>query len=247
MAVALVPAYLLHRRPYRESSWLLEAFSRDHGRVGLIARGVGRPGSPRRGLLQPFLPLLLSWSGRGELATLTAIESESRPRALSPARLLSGLYLNELLLRLLVRQDPHPGLFEAYRQALAGLADAADEEAVLRRFELRLLAELGYALTLTHELRSGRPLRPQQHYRYHPETGATPVTGAGEGIIISGHSLLALSRDELHEPSVRRDAKRLLRGALNLRLERPLHSRRLLAALRRRFTAESEEPRDEAN
>ena len=130
-SVNLQPAYVLHQRPYRESSLLLEVFSRDYGRLGLVARAAKRARSPWRGLLQQFRQLLLSWSGRGELMTLAGAELADSGPSLTGRGLLSGFYLNELLMRLVQRNDPHPTLFEAYRSALVGLVAAGREEAVL--------------------------------------------------------------------------------------------------------------------
>lgn len=234
MRVALAPAFVLHRRPYRETSLLVEAFAREHGRLGLIARSAARSRSGLRALLQPFVPVLLSWSGRGELATLTAAESWGRPCRLPPARLLSGLYLNELLIALLARQDPHPELYDAYHETLDQLARGDDEQPSLRRFEVTLLARLGYGLQLEREADTGRPIRSDRRYRYLPDRGPLAVTDASGGIIISGGSLLALAAGQLDEPEILREVKMLTRAALAARLDKPLQSRALLSALHRR-------------
>ena len=151
--VLLQSAFILHRRPYRNTSLLLEAFSQEQGRLGLVARGVVAPKSRLKGLLQPFTPLLLSWTGVGELATLTTAEETALPIALPPNRGLAGLYVNELLVRLLPRLDPLPSLFVAYETLLAELATAPGEEPPLRRFEKRLLEELGYDRPIGAEYR----------------------------------------------------------------------------------------------
>ncbi len=147
-AVTLQSAYVLHHRPYRESSLLLEVFSRDYGRVGLVARAAKRPRSPWRGTLQPFRSLLLSWTGRGELMTLADAELTESGPFLRGRGLLSGFYMNELVMRLLQRHDPHPALFEAYRSALKGLAAAGSEEGVLRVCAKRLVYSSGSAFVL---------------------------------------------------------------------------------------------------
>lgn len=236
MRVALDRALILHRRPYRDTSLLVEAFSCEHGRVGLVARGANRGRGRLRGLLRPFAPLLLSWSGRGELLTLTGAEEQQQALWLPAGRLLSGLYLNELLIALLARHDPHPLLFDDYWQALNGLADAEDEESVLRRFEVRLLARLGYGLQLEREADGDAPIQAGQTYRYVLEQGPLSAATGADGITISGHSLLALARGDLTEPEVLREAKRLTRAALATHLDKPLRSRALLSALRRRST-----------
>lgn len=238
----LEPAYILHHQPYRDSSLLLETFTPGHGRIALIARGARRPKSRLHGLLQPFQPLLASWSMRGELGTLTAVEPRDgdgpRGRAL-----ISGFYMNELLMRLLHRHDPHPGLFAVYESALRRLAapglSAPGEQSVLRLFELTLLRELGYGLVLDHEITGGDPIRSEEVYDYYPELGpvrtdATAETGAGDYAVrarpvrLHGGSLLALARGELCDAVHLHEAKRLMRTVLDARLGgRPLASRRL--------------------
>ena len=235
MQIVLQPAFVLHRRPYRDTSLLLEALTPEQGRLGLVARGVRSRRSRWQGLLQPFQPLLLSGAGKGELLTLTAVEEAGRPLPPPPARWLSGLYVNELLLRLLPRHDPHPGLFAAYQAVLEALTGPVAEEVALRIFEKRLLAELGYGLLLDAEADSGAPIVAERVYRYVLEQGPCSVTRTAGGILISGKSLLALRQENLADAGVLREAKRLTRAALGVYLQgRPLQTRKLLAALRRR-------------
>jgi DNA repair protein RecO (recombination protein O) len=231
--VELEPAYLLHQRPFRESSALLEVFSATHGRVGLVARGVRSARSRRQGELQPFRPLRLSWQSRGELGTLTGVEVDGSASPLRGRALYSGFYLNELLIRLLARHDPHAGLFDTYRFSLRELAGAADVEPVLRRFEIRLLADAGYALQLECDALSGEELQPDRFYDYHLESGPVMLDGAGNGsFVFSGASLMAMAAGELSGEPVLRDAKRLLRSALKLYLgDKPLKSRELFKPL----------------
>lgn len=214
MRVLLQPAFVLHRRPYRDTSLLLEVFSQDHGRLGLVARGAAAHRSRLKGLLQPFAPLLLSWSGAGELATLTAAEEAGCPIPLPPHRVLAGLYINELLLRLLPRLDPHPGLFAAYQRLLAELAAVPGEEPPLRRFEKRLLEELGYGLTLDCEAASGAPIVAEEQYCYVLDRGPLAADRVQTGVPISGRGLLALRDGLLTDPAVLREVKRLTRAAL---------------------------------
>ncbi len=233
MRVSLQPAFILHRRPYLNSSLLLEAFSREHGRLGLVARGAMSARSRLKGLLQPFAPLLLSWSGAGDLATLTAGEEAGRPMALPANRVLAGLYANELLVRLLPRHDPQPGSFLAYKTLLSELVTAPDAEPPLRRFEKTLLQELGYGLSLDREAVGGGPIIAEQHYRYVLDRGPLLASQAETGVPISGRSLLALRDGIPADPAVLKEIKRLIRAALAQQLRgRVLKTRELYRARR---------------
>ncbi len=216
---------MLHHYPYRDSSLLVEIFSRDHGRVGLVARGARSPKSRWHSQLQILQPLLLSWNMRGELGTLTGAEGRAAAPVRQGNKVLCACYLNELLLRLLSRHDPHAALFAAYEQALAGL-DLAEEPA-LRYFEKHLLQELGYGLLLDCEFESDRPIDPAALYEYRLEQGPVPCHLQGsEGIYLHGTSLLALAGECLEEQQALRDVKKLTRAALSLYLgARPLKTR----------------------
>jgi len=229
----MVPGYVLHQRPYRESSALLEVFTESHGRVGLVARGVRSARSRQRGDLQPLRPLRLSWHSRGELGTLTGVEADGPPVSLRGAALYSGFYLNELLVRLLARQDPHADLYHCYQSSLQGLSSTPAIEPVLRVFEKRLLEEIGYGLLLDVEVQHGEPVQPQLYYDYHLESGPVPVAGPqARGFVFQGASLLALAREDFVTDQVLLDAKRLLRSALTLYLgDKPLKSRELFQQL----------------
>ena len=227
--IDLEPALVLHARPWRESSLLVEAFSRGHGRLGLIARGARRPKSRMRGLLQPFIPLLLSWRGRSELATLTGADTEGGFPPLAGSAAIVGLYLNELLLRFLHRHDPEPVLFDHYLAALDGIAHGSDPEPVLRIFEKRLLEAAGYALELKREAHSGRAIEPEGRYRYTADSGPERWSGgASPGVGVSGSTLLALAREEITDPRALAEAKHLMRSIIDERCGgRALLSRRL--------------------
>lgn len=224
-----VAGYVLHQRPYRESSALLEIFTRTHGRVGLVARGVRSARSTRRGDLQPFRQLQFSWHSRGELGTLTTVETDGRIGDLQGKSLYSAFYLNELLMRLMARHDPHPELFAAYSASLQALANGDEVEVVLRQFEIQLLQELGYGLQLEYDTETGEALAEDARYDYHLESG--PVRAEANmsgGFLFRGASLLAMARGELNAPGVLPDAKRLMRAALKLYLgDKPLKSREL--------------------
>lgn len=238
--VSLQPAYVLHRRPYRDTSALLDVFTPDFGRVGLVARGARRAKSRSAAWLQPFQPVWVSWSGSGDLPTMSAVEGAGAARWLTGAALMSGLYLNELLVRLLHRFDPHPELFACYEAALDRLAQTPEQtaesalEASLRIFEKRLLAEIGYGLVLEHEAGSGAPIEADRVYAYHVGEGPLPHNETGEAestLSIRGATLLDIARECLDDAESLREAKRLMRAALAAQLgNKPLASRRLFAA-----------------
>lgn len=217
--VSLSPGYVLHQRSWRETSRIVEVWSRDHGRLGLVARGVRRPRSPYRSLLQPFTPLLLSWTQRGELGNLTGLEASGPAGLLQGRALMAGFYLNELLLRLLPRQDPHPVLYARYSTALQGLAGGRTA-AVLRVFEKHLLSAMGYGLLLTHTVPGDTAVEAGGRYRYEMDSGPVPATDrVVPGMLISGRALLALHHEALDDADDLRAVKRLLRAALERHLD----------------------------
>ncbi|WP_409420882.1 DNA repair protein RecO [Pseudaeromonas sp. ZJS20] len=223
-------ALVLHVRPYRESSQLVELFSQEQGRLGLVANGSRRQKSGHKALLQPFVPLQIRWRGAGDLKTLERLEPLALPVPLQGTALFSGLYLNELLYYLLERHTPYPALFSQYVQSLAGLAQAPDPQPVLRRFELALLQALGYGVALEHTA-DGEPLVPEADYCYRHELGLIPAsvaTPAAERL--PGEHLLAMAADRLETPEGLATAKRLCRQALKPYLgDRPLRSRELFS------------------
>lgn len=229
MRAPLNPCYFLHLRPYRETSLLADVFSRDHGRLTLVARGARRPASRSAGLYQPMCPLLLAWTQRGEMGTLSGIEAAGTAQPPTGRRLIAGFYLNELLVRLLHRHEAHPELFHAYALALDSLAAGRREEPTLRVFEKQLLLSLGYGLVLDHEADSGRPLDSGAGYFY--VRGRGPVrtpSGVGDDIPVSGAALLALHAETLDDAEQGLECKRLLRALLADQLDgRPLASRAL--------------------
>lgn len=228
--VAAQPAYVLHAQAYRETSLLLEVFCRDQGRVGLVARGVrGARGQPLRVLLQPLQPLLLDWSGRGELMRLD--HAEAAAAALRPGgdALLGAFYLNELLMRLLPRGEAVPDLFWRYAQTLGELHEDAGLRWPLRRFERDLLATAGYALSLECEADGTTPLSPLHWYRYDPENGANRVPPATRGAV-SGAALLALGADREPTGAQLNQLRGLMRALLSHQLGgRELRSWQVLA------------------
>ena len=228
---SLEAAYVLHSRAYRDNSLLIDIFSREHGRLGAVARGAKQPKSKFNGLLQPFGLLLLSWSGRGELATLTDAESGQAALNLKGRSLMSGFYVNELMTRLLQRHDPHQQLFDVYHETLSMLASGEHEEPVLRRFEYWLLQETGYGLILDHDIETGEVIQPEAQYCYHIERGPVRLIGSAAkaaGIVVDGATLLALQAESLEEPQHLKQAKQLMRAVIAHQLgDKPLRSREL--------------------
>jgi DNA repair protein RecO (recombination protein O) len=222
MRVEQQPGFILHSRPYRETSLLLEVLSRDHGRVGLIARGVrsARSRTPRA-LLQPLTPLNLAWAGQGELPTLTAVEPTGAPLALAGDALLCGLYLNELVARLLPRGDPQPGIFAVYAETLERLCSESTYAWQLRRFERDLLADLGYGLVLEHEADSDALINPAGDYAYRLDAGPVPWRGAEDGLKLRGTALLALAADQEPNTEDLASVRRLLRALIAHHLDGP--------------------------
>jgi DNA repair protein RecO (recombination protein O) len=223
----LEQAFVLHRRDYANTSLLIEVFSGPHGRFPTIAKGAKRGRSPSAVLLQPFTPLWLSWSGRGEVRTLARVEAAGGALTLPGKALFCGFYLNELLMRLLGRNDPHEDLFAFYHAALTRLTQGTDLDGPLRQFELRLLQDAGYALDLEREWDTGRPVVAGRRYVYEPELGMR-AAGTDDGPTVCGDALLALTAGESLTGAPAREARGLMRAALAPYLgARPLKSREL--------------------
>ncbi|MEF9995865.1 MAG: DNA repair protein RecO [Burkholderiaceae bacterium] len=221
------PGFVLHSYPWRETSLIVEVFSRDHGRVALVARGAKRPTSQFRGLLSPFCPLALSWSGKGEVKSLIRIEWLGGFVPLRGEALLAAFYVNELLVRLLARGDAHAPLFGAYVEVLRQLAhDDAHHEAALRSFELDLLTDIGYGLATDFD--------DEPHVLRGAQLLPISVVGASDDdLFISPRTLAAMAQKDFSDPRVAAEAKTALRGLVRYHLgERPLNTRRILHDLK---------------
>jgi DNA repair protein RecO (recombination protein O) len=235
MRVQSQPAYLLHSRPFRETSLIIEVFSRQYGRVGLLARGVRNPKSRKRALVMPFQPLLLGWSGKGELPLLTSIEATGCARELRTEQRYVAFYLNELLLKLLHRHDAHENLFDFYSNSLDELYQDVPIQHVLRRFEKELLSQTGYGLILHHEAESSRPVSIGRSYQYLPDLGPKPLSqvaddyqGREQGISIKGKSLLDFHHNNFDDKESMKECRLLVRYLLDRQLSgKPLHSRQV--------------------
>ncbi|GMQ91383.1 MAG: DNA repair protein RecO [Gammaproteobacteria bacterium] len=232
MRVNQQPAFILHRYDYRETSLLLEVFSRNYGRVALVAKGARRRQKHQFANLALFQPMLLDWSSRSDMGTLCGADQDAELIWLDGQALLCGFYANELLMRLLQRQDPHEDLYDSYQSTIIALQSNTNHESTLRMFEKKLLQEIGYGLILEHNITDNSPIQPDTMYHYILDKGPS-LRGASSDqmhapVVIAGSSLLAFHQNRLDNDTVTRDAKRLTRAALSLHLEgRPLACRRL--------------------
>ncbi|WP_051379080.1 DNA repair protein RecO [Derxia gummosa] len=227
------PGYVLHATPYKETSLVLQAFTRDHGRVALVAKGARRPHSALRTVLVSMQPLMLSWSGRGEVKTLTGATWVGGQPALREAALLCGFYMNELLLKLLAREDAHPFLFAGYLLALNELAAGLPQDAVLRRFELLLLREIGYGPRMDRTA-ADTPVEPERRYLLMPGVGVREARRGdhADHVVVDGKTLLDIEAGDYSDPRTRQQAKILMRQMLAAVLAgRPLNSRQILTEL----------------
>lgn len=230
MQARLQRGFVLHRRPFSNTSLLLELFVAEHGRLAVIAKGALRRRSAQAALLQPFQPLWLGWSGRGDIKTLTGAEAGGRAIALVGARLYCGFYVNELLMRLWPRQEAPEQLFLAYQMVLDALSGQAPVDMELRQFELSLLAAMGYGLVLDRVIDGGFEVRRDRRYVLIPDQGLRQAIAPKEESI-SGETLYRLAHGEALEAPHRQEAKALLRRALAPHLgDRPLRSRELFRA-----------------
>jgi len=234
------PGFVLHSYPWRETSLIIEAFTREFGRVAVVARGAKRPTSQFRGLLSPFNPIALSWSGRNDIKTLIRAEWLGGMQPLRGDSLLAAFYANELLVRLLARGDPHPPTFGSYVELLQSLAEKQRHDGALRRFELDLLQDIGYELPLAR-CSQGTPIEASAHYAFSDGHGArrvdTPVARetdmASAGGTFSGRTLLAMAARDFAHPQVIAESKVLLRQVIRFHLDgKPLNTRRILQDLK---------------
>jgi len=225
-------AYVLHLHPYSETSLVVDVFTRDHGRVPLLARGARRPRSAMRGMLMSFQPLELGWFGGGEVKTLAKAEWLGGMPLLGGRCLLLGYYLNELLLKMLPREDAHGALFDAYAAALQALAGGGADAPELRRFEKTLLKELGYGMTLDVDMETGLPVMAEDEYTYLIERGPVARVGAGGTAILRGKTLLDMVADDYSDPRTRLESKQLMRQLIAHHMGgKPLQSRRVFMEL----------------
>ena len=234
MKIELAPCFILHHRDYRENSLLLDIFSRDHGRLALVAKGIKNNKRQKADNYDLYQSYLLSWTARAELGTLTGIELADKVRPLGPRPVMAGFYLNEITMRLLHRHEPHAELYDAYAAAIRGLANNEPQGALLRYYEHTLLKSLGYGVILEQDVTTGEAVRPGKDYiyRYGAGPGLMPKNGrAGAGPVVSGDTLLQIANQTLADKRNITEAKRLFRAILAGYLgNRPLASRQLYQA-----------------
>ena len=230
------PVYVLHTYPFKETSLVVELFSQQFGRIAAVAKGARRPHSAMRGMLQSFQILDGAWSGKNELKTLHSLDWSAGLTLLKGEALMCGFYMNELLLRLLPREDAHEGLFSYYAaglQTLAGQTKAGESDlaTTLRQFELKLLQEMGYAVPLLLD-ENDVPLEADKMYRYEAGYGACDLNATKNGVQLSGKTLLDMARDDYTNVSTQSQSKQLMRYLLAHYLgDKPLHTRQLLIDL----------------
>ncbi len=228
------PAFVLHSYAFKETSLVVELLTRGSGRVAVVAKGARRPKSSLRGVLMAFQPLLVSWSGKGELHTLVRAEWEGRYRPLKGLSLICGFYLNELILKLTARHDPHERLFDTYALTLGALVAENEPGAILRTFEKNLLRELGYAVMLDRDVDSGYPIAAEERYTYVVERGPVSARNDGhaKGVELLGQTLLDMQADVYSSTVTRQQSKVLMRTLINHYLgDQALHTRQLLRDL----------------
>ena len=225
-------AFVLHTYPYRETSLIVETLTQQFGRVALLAKGARRPRSAVRGLLMAFQPLTLSWFGKRELRTLKNAEWQGGQAPLAGSALMCGFYLNELILKLLPRDDAHPQLFLHYQATLRELGAGASQSVVLRRFEKRLMQELGYALLLENDAQDHAPIDAQTTYFYELERGPVRQSKLQNSVQLRGKTLLDMALDDYSDPATLAQAKQLMRGLIHHQLGSDnLQTRQLLKDL----------------
>jgi DNA repair protein RecO (recombination protein O) len=228
------PAFILHHRPFRDSSQILDVLSRDHGKLALVARGSRGARSRLNGILRPFMPLDLSWVQKTDLGTLTGAEVRGAPLRLTGDALLCGYYINELIICFLHRHDPQPEVFELYAQTLTALGSADNVAVCLREFELELLRQVGYALNLGADAVTHEAIDKGGHYEYRMEQGPVSVGRSDGPLVFPGELLAAIERREFQRPEVLRAANRLLREVIDFHLGgKTLKTRKVLMDIRR--------------
>ncbi len=226
--------YILHRRPFRDSSQILDIFTRDHGKIAVVARGSRGAKSRLAGVLRPFLPLKVSWVAKSDLGTMTGAEAAGSPAGMVGDALLSAFYVNELLLHFLHRYDPQPEIFTLYEEVVTALVASDNVAACLRSFELKFLSLLGYAVNLDHEYGNQEKLDVERNYQFRMEQGAVAIDRSEGPLVFKGAVLIGVAEQRFEDPEILRAANRLLREVIGFHLGgKELKSRKVLMELHR--------------
>ena len=228
--------YVLHTYPFKETSLIVEIFSKVHGRISIVAKGARRPRSLVRGMLQSFQSLQATWSGQGEMKTLHSIDWCDALLQIEGDALICGFYINELLMRLLPKEDPHEKLFDFYHQTMEFLSMKNHLSVTLRRFELKLLQELGYELPLLND-ENGEPIKPNKIYNYEVAYGPSETKNSSEGVSLIGKTLIDMAGDDYKDPTTEMQSKQLMRYLISHYIgEKPLNSKKLFLHLEGELT-----------
>lgn len=227
-AVHLQPGFILHYRNYKETSLILDVLTEDFGKVSMLAKGVRKNRSKTLGLLQPFVPLNISFVGKSELKTMSQVEARPPLLNLAGISLYCGFYVNDLAHHFLHQYDPHPEVFWSYRDCLTGLSENKSIEEVLRLFEVSLLEYTGYGLQLEQDITTGKPIEPGKQYQFNVDQGAVEA----ENGPFSGATFIALREKHLQSDKILAEAKRLMRGVIDFHLQdKKLKSRELISKI----------------
>ena len=241
------PAFILHHRPFRDTSQILDVLTRDHGKVAVVARGSRSSKSRLAGILRPFMPLRVSWVAKSDLGTLTGAEAAGPPANLRGDALLSAYYVNELMLHFLHRHDPQPEIYELYTEVIPRLGGSDNVASILRAFELELLGLLGYAVSLDKQAGTHQDVEPERNYEYRVEQGPVPVDRSEGPLVFDGETLLAIGAGRFDDADVLRAANRLLREVVAHHLGgKELRSRKVLLEMHRGRIAPTDD-RNSAN
>ena len=228
MKIDYTPCFILHRRNFSETSYILEIFSKDYGRINLIAKGAKRSKKYQGINLDLYQKYNISWIGKHELRTLTGIEIIPSMNPFTAEKAITGFYINEIILKLLHKEEPHLELFDVYEITLNRLFSNENEKIILRYFEKQLLESLGYGITLDHDIKTGLSIMPKNEYYYKIDSGPSlELVSSHEGMKISGKTLSELNNETLSDTKNINEAKNLLSMILSRYINQPLESRKL--------------------
>ena len=228
------PSWVLHQRPYRDTSSIIDIFSRDFGRISIVAKGSRSPKSKFRGLLRPFLPMNLSWYSGKNLGNLTDIEVTEKPYNLTGDSLLSAYYLNELIIKFLLKDDSQVEIYDLYSRTISSLIQARDIAPILRIFELEFLRLIGYGLNLNFEAGTEFPVKSNLFYEYKPDVGLVISESKDKPYVFGGADIKAINQRDFQSNKTIKTANKLLKSIITYHLDgRQLKTRKVLEELRR--------------